>query len=84
MTNAGMLAFMPVKTNGYGALVSLVHITAMEQIAPKTSIIYLDDGRKFEVPYTIMELTNIADESFIDFIRNSMKATKAVLEDEEE
>ena len=84
MTNTSVLAFMPVKTTGNGALVSLVHITAMEQIAPKTSIIYLDDGKKFEVPYTIMELAKIADESLMDFIRNTMKATKTLLEEEEE
>ena len=78
----GMMAFMPIKTKTTNALVSLVHITAIEQIAEKTTIIYLDDGNQFEVPYKLTELAKIADESFVDYIRNSMKATKAVLEEE--
>jgi hypothetical protein len=79
-----MMAFMPIRTKTTGALVSLAHMTAMEQIAEKTCIIYLDDGSQFEVPYSLTELAKIADESFTDFIRNSMKATKAVLEENEE
>lgn len=78
------MAFMPIRTTTSCALVSLAHMTAMEQINPKTCIIYLDDGSQFEVPYSLTELTKIADESFTDFIRNSMKATKAVLEEGEE
>ena len=83
MENISMLALMPVKTSTTSVLISLAHITALEQIASKTSLIYLDDGRKFEVPYTLTELAKIADESLTDFIRDSMKATKAILEEED-
>ena len=77
-----MMAFMPIRTKTTNALVSLVHITAIEQIAEKTTIIYLDDGNQFEAPYTLMEISKIADESFVDYIRNSIAATKAVMDEE--
>lgn len=80
----GMMAVMPIKTSTSSALISLVHITALEQITPKTSIIYLDDGKKFEVPYTLTELAKIADEAFNVYIRNSIAATKAAMDDPEE